>query len=446
MPTPSNTVNSRCKELESFFQQYPDVPREVIVQEDILRLGMSFTEGALKRVEPFASKTYWLFTFDRVKAEDMPHQEARKLPVDIFLHGGPYDLRGRVCVQVRTDPKSPYIVDEIDGKLVLGEKDGQYFAPIADIYQPYPLPDWMSKTLPDGTKYTEIAAVSGQYSELRFTLFRMCQYWGPKMECRFCDMNNAAKQQKALGLRSQKQWFEKVENVAAIAEELMLHTEWPEGKKPRCIFLTGGTILKTVDGLNEDDFYLRYVEAIRDRIGNRWPICLQTSPKTKDVAKRYRDTGVTAHETNLEVWDKELFKRICPGKEKHIGWDNWVRLMCDEVDVFGEGDVSPCLVAGIELSRPWGFATVDEAVASAREGFEYMMSHGVIPRPFHWVIEPGSNLAKANPTPPPLEYYIKVNIAWYETWRKYRLPPVRRFNVRGPGKEEAPRGWVSLEM
>jgi hypothetical protein len=146
------------------------------------------------------------------------------------------------------------------------------------------------------------------------------------------------------------------------------------------------------------------------------------------------------------VWDKELFKRICPGKQKYYGWDDWVRLMCEEVDVFGEGDVSPCLVAGIEMSKPWGFATVDEAVASTREGFEYLMSRGVIPRPFHWVTEPGSYLAKENLVPPPLDYYIKVDIAWYETWRKYRLPPVRRFNVRGPGKEEAPRGWVSLEI
>jgi len=443
---PVDRVASRRQELEHFFKRFPEVPREVIVQEDALRLGLSFTDKAIARVEPFASKTYWLFTYDRVKPEEMQHDEARKLPVDIFLHGGIYELRGRVCVQVRIDPKSPYVIDLQDDKLAFCERDGETLAPIAEVYDPYPLPEWMSKTLPDGTKYSSVAAVSGQYSELRFTVFRMCQYWGPKQECMFCDMNKAARQQKALGLRSQKGWYESVENVATIAEELMLHTHWPEGKKPRCIFMTGGQILTKVGGLNEDDFYMRYVEAIRERIGNRWPICLQTAPKTKEVAKRYRLAGVTSHETNLEVWDKDLFERICPGKAKHYGWDNWVRLMCDEVDVFGEGNISPCLVAGVELCKPFGFGTVDEAIASNYECFDYLMSRGVIPRPFHWVIEPGSGLAKENPESPPLEYFIRMDIAWQETWRKYRLPPVRRFNIMGPGREEAPRGWVSMGM
>ncbi len=444
--TSHSKVTSRRQELEGFFKRYPQVPREVIVQEDALRLGLSFTDRAIARVEPFASKTYWLFTYDRVKPDEMAHNEARKLPVDIFLHGGIYDLRGRVCVQVRTDPKSPYVVDVADDKLVFCERDGDKLAPIAEVHDPYPLPDWMSKTLPDGTRYNSIAAVSGQYSELRFTVFRMCQYWGPHMECKFCDMNNAARQQKALGIRTQKQWYEDVDSVAVIAEELMLHAEWPEGKKPRCIFITGGQILNTVGGLNEDDFYMGYVEAIRERIGNRWPICLQTAPKTKEVAKRYRQAGVSAHETNLEVWDRDIFREVCPGKEKHYGWENWVQLMCDEVDVFGEGNISPCLVAGVELGKPYGFRTLDEALASNRECFEYLMSRGVIPRPFHWVIEPGSSLAEKNVEGPPLEYFIRLNIQWHEIWQKYRLPPVRRFNIMAPGREEAPRGWVSMGM
>src|SRR5438034_7657727 len=47
------------------------------------------------------------------------------------------------------------------------------------------------------------------------------------------------------------------------------------------------------------------------------------------------------------------------------------------VDVMGEGNVSPNMVSGIEMVQPWGFATVSQALASPREGFETLMSHGV---------------------------------------------------------------------
>lgn len=37
----------RKNELESFFEKYPDVPKEVIVKEDIIRNAMKFSRGAL---------------------------------------------------------------------------------------------------------------------------------------------------------------------------------------------------------------------------------------------------------------------------------------------------------------------------------------------------------------------------------------------------------------
>jgi hypothetical protein len=116
--------------------------------------------------------------------------------------------------------------------------------------------------------------------------------------------------------------------------------------------------------------------------------------------------------------------------------------MLDEVDVFGEGNVTPCFVEGVEMCQPWGFKTVDEAVKSTAEGWDFLMSHGVIPRPNLWVVSSKSAL-KGN-TPPPLEFYVRMDLAWYELWHKYTLPPVRRFNLMGPGREQAERGWLSM--
>ena len=44
-----------------------------------------------------------------------------------------------------------------------------------------------------------------------------------------------------------------------------------------------------------------------------------------------------------------------------VGWDNWVRWMCEAVEVFGNGSVQPSFVSGVEMARPHGFESVAEA-------------------------------------------------------------------------------------
>jgi hypothetical protein len=433
---------SRRKELEVMFQKFPDIPKEMVVQEDTYRLGFAFTEQALRALEPYANKQYVLFTYDRVKSERHSLHESDRVPFELFLTGGIYGLRGRTTVNTRINPSSPYIVDVIDGKVSLCERENGNRNLIALIGQPNPVPPLLSKCFEDGSRYGESIWIPTTREWVGFNLFRMCQYWGHKEECKFCDINSAARQQTKLGWRSKREWFEKVDHVAQIVEDAFLHEEWYQGKRPRSVFFTGGAILKKVNGLQEDDFYLRYVEAVRSKIGGRYPIYLQTAPKTKEIAKKYKDAGVTAHETNIEVWDEKLFNIICPGKAKYIGRDNWIKLMLDEVDVFGEGYVSPCMVAGLEMCQPWGFDSIDEAIKSVREGFEFMMSHGVLPRPLEWAIEEGSALKDNNP--PPLEFFVRYMITWYESWIKYRLPPVPRYNSPGEWREECCRGWLRL--
>jgi hypothetical protein len=80
-------------------------------------------------------------------------------------------------------------------------------------------------------------------------------------------------------------------------------------------------------------------------------------------------------------------------------------------------------VGGIEMSRPHGFESVDEAVASTTEGLKVMMSHGVSPRFNQWRREPKSNLVKEYSQPAiPTEFYLKLMRNRYELWKKYSLP------------------------
>ena len=177
---------------------------------------------------------------------------------------------------------------------------------------------------------------------------------------------------------------------------------------------------------------MQYVEAIRERIGYRWPTILQIAAKGKKTWKRYRSVGVDVVHPNNEVWDKELFAWFCPGKDKFFGRQEWIRWVLEAVAVFGEGDVTPNFVNGVEMAQPYGFNDVDSAVRSTTEGIEFLMPHGVIPRLDHWNISPLSVLAGNHP--PSLKFFIRINQVLRETWVKHDLPPIHSLGPVGPGR------------
>lgn len=113
-----------------------------------------------------------------------------------------------------------------------------------------------------------------------------------------------------------------MDQVVKAAKEAIQRKEKDNGKvraKPFAFLITGRVILREVAGKAEKDFYLQYVEAIRSEVSRRLPIILQTAPKDKEILKRYRAAGVDVHHGQIEAWDKDLFRVMCPGKERNVG-------------------------------------------------------------------------------------------------------------------------------
>jgi hypothetical protein len=269
---------------------------------------------------------------------------------------------------------------------------------------------------------------------------RYCEHFAVGEQCKFCDINPNVKQRKKAGFPYTV--FKPVDKVAEVARIIFRDSEY-RASDAHWIVISGGTVRGKVRKMDDTKLYLRYIEAIREQIGGRPGICLQTEAKDKPTCKRLRDAGVTAHHANHEVWDRRLFKIICPGKEKTVGYDEWIRRLVESVDIFGEGNVTPGLVIGPELVQPYGFKTMDEGIKSNAEGFEFLMSHGVTPRPIVWCVEPLSEFGRESP--PPLEYIIRVNQAWYETWVKYDLPPIPGLGLMGPGRATSDN-YIYMDM
>lgn len=411
-------------ELESSFPRFGDVPREVVVKQDMLRLGLRFSDGALEAGRGAVLKSYRLFSYDMVTMEQMRRQESARVPEDLWVQGGRYGLRA-TAVQVRFSPLSPYLVDVREGRLALVVDE----EPIAQVEYP-PAPPWYGQTFEDGTRYSEVVALTMAGTKPFITAFRNCQF-GEEQQCLFCDINSNARQMKRQGRYTVPTSYKKVEQVAQVMETIFKEQTAP-GMRPHTYTITGGAITGRLAGEKEDDFYLRYVRAIKERIGSRWSCRLETVAKDVENLKRFRQEGVDIHEPNMEVWDERLFKALCPGKERHVGREAYLRRMAEAVDIFGEGNVTTNLVSGVEMSQPYGFQEVDAAVRSTAQGFDYLMDHGVIPRLTSWCVEPGTALGPNQP--PPLEYFVRIAQSWYETWRKYDLPPPAGLGPMGPGR------------
>jgi hypothetical protein len=411
--------------LMVYARKYPDVPPEVILKEDVLRLGVYFSEDALDFVKGCRTQAYFLFSYNISSHDELGVRASSSAPEDIRLSGGPFALRP-ISVRVVLAKGSPYLVDVVDGRLTLCENG----VPVADVEAPR-RPSYYGRTLDDGTRFEQVIPLL--YNHYGFiTTFRACHYWGHKEECMFCDINNHLRE-----LRRQTGDHvsaDAVKDVGKVVEVIGAMAAEPDPAfRLITILMTGGSIVRKLRGAdNAAEFNIPYVEAIRARIGNRIPIVMITESQPMPAVRALRQAGVTSHNANLEVWDRKLFQVLAPGKEKYVGYDRWLQNLYDAVEIMGEGNVSPNMVSGLEMVRPWGFATVREAVTSAREGFETLMSHGVVPHLDTWCVEPGSGLDGHPPVP--LDFLILADVAWYETWRKYSLPPFTGYGPMGaPG-------------
>src|SRR5215468_7482671 len=420
----SATVSTRTELVEGLIERFPEIPREAVLKEDLLRTGIAFDDAALTEnldgtVKP---KSYFIFSFDQKPLTELGAAAQQRPPEEIALEGGPWELR-RTIVSVRVNPDSPYRVSRAEDGLRLSLEGSE----VSDVTFP-PMPEYYRHALSNGKTVMETAPTIEWGYLIYLTVLRLCQYFGAHEECGFCDINHNWRQHKREGRP-----YTGVKPVEDVLEALALIDRYDTDRASRAYTLTGGSVTSTVDGLKEADFYGRYAQAIEERFPGRWigKVVAQALPRA-DV-QRYKDYGISIYHPNYEVWDARLFSIICPGKERYVGRSEWHRRILEAAEVFGPRHVIPNFVAGVELARPFGFATVDEAIASTVEGLDFFMSRGITPRFTTWCPEPATPLGRDNPEGAPLEYHVRLLEAYRETLERHGLRPPPGYGKPGAG-------------
>ncbi|WCL50915.1 radical SAM protein [Leptospira sp. GIMC2001] len=417
----TNTIRqpSSLELLEEMERKYKSIPIEAIVKQDILRQGIHFLPESFKIGKDYKSKDYFIFSFDHTPLADLVDGADTQAPEEIRIQGGHFALKPTV-ISTRNNANSPYKMKLVDGIPTLF----LYETNLGNAAYP-PKPAWYRHKTKSGKFPGEIAPVIEWGYLIYLTVFRNCQYFGKEEECAYCDINHNYRQQKGAGRP-----YTGVKDVEDLIEVL----SWidAEDEVAKVYTITGGSVLTQLKKKNEVDFYLQYPQAIETKFPGRWMGKLVAQAFEKDDCKKFKDSGIQIYHPNYEVWDRELFKKICPGKEAWIGYDTWIRRVVDSAEVFGAENVIPNFVGGVELSQPYGFKTVAEAIRSTGEGLDFFMSKGIVPRFTAWCPEPFTTLGTQ--AGPPLEYFCELLTVWKETFEKYNLPTPPGYGDPGPGK------------
>ena len=390
--------------IETWHKEFPDVHPHIVLKTDLLRQGMDITKAALdnfQQRDDLLWKGFHLFSYDMQETKVY----GDKIPYSIRLEDG--------CnIQVRTNRFAPYLLDLVDGEFMLRERENGYT--IARKIWFERKPRWYDMRTRDGIRMPAI--VQGMSRMMYVLLNKYCELFNTHDECFFCNLNSTLKDQKKGG-----------EDVVArmepeqVAEAIQtaLHVDHHYG----WLYLSGGTITTKYRGQTELDFYCTRLNTIRERLQVWIPAAFQVAAYDDEGWKRIYDTGIPSIQPNIEVWDKKLFKRICPGKERFVGYDEWIKRTIRAVDFWGPGKVNPNFVIGVEMAKPYGFEDVSSAVKSTASGWDFLMSHGVLPRYNTWCPEPNTVFGQQEQPVPPLKYFIEVQKAYTDLRWKYHFDP-----------------------
>ena len=172
----------------------------------------------------------------------------------------------------------------------------------------------------------------------------------------------------------------------------------------------------------EVNLYIDILKRVGKNFGNRrFPSQLiGTAINQKQLQRLHDETGLMSYTADIEVLNAELFQWICPGKAARIGYEQWKERLYQAVDIFGRGYVNTGLVAGVELARPNGFSSEDEALEKVLAEAEELAKNGVSPVGCVWTVAPGSIFFRQKT--PSLEYYVRLAKGLDELRRKYQIP------------------------
>lgn len=227
---------------------------------------------------------------------------------------------------------SPWTLKIENGSRVRLYHEGEY---VQDVDLPEK-PAYYGKTLSDGSLSDKVIAVAGEQTP-GFFLYPECYYFNEGTFCKFCSL----KPTRRTVADELEVNFENRRLVEAT--RLFQNTPWRDIPLVSITSGTARTDEETQRGIIEK------IRTVYNALNPKIPIhALVHPPHDFTLIDEYRGAGVTSIAFNIEVYDRELFAKICLGKNRDYGYDKWMEAVRYARDVFGSYNVFCGLVWGLE--------------------------------------------------------------------------------------------------
>jgi hypothetical protein len=308
--------------------------------------------------------------------------------LELILPGG---LWTNVPVSERFVARTPYTLLREHARYLL-RRGGQDVAAVTLS----PRPVWYARATSGGKPMTRIGTLQGTY--LGIYQAKVCEFWTAKpqkVNCRFCSVG------LNLGVddAGEKSVDEVMEVVHAAREE------------------SGITYVDFNTGHYAGDTYLDLLEPYVVRIKRELGLLVGVqTPPHRDL-RRYdglRELGVNRVSFCFEVFDRETFARLCPGKHAEYGLDRYLEAIryCAALGARGPHDepwvTNGEIIAGLEPA------------ASSIRAIEWITSVGAVPTVCVFRPLTGTDLEDA--PPPETGDLVPVFRRLYEACMERRLP------------------------
>jgi hypothetical protein len=382
--------------LKEVLKKYPDVSKFTVIKTDIQRRGVCFSDEALAKFDPNKYSIVPSCLFSNDKGYKPTGLILRDGTTVLFYDSGEERLH-----------RAPYWVDVVDGKLVLTDQ-----GEVVEEVDYWEKADYFHKVSSKGNEMWTLAGNRPQRFDL--TGSWVCHFWDtPGEGCKYCSLGAQGGEKKKNG--------EILLNDPKELSEVLGEALKQKGRFAN-IMITTGSILSGEELFDDE---VEYNITLLKELGKhfkteRFPSQLiGTAYNRRQLERLYNETGLMSFTSDIEVLNEGIFNKLCPGKARIVGYQEWKNRLKIAAEIFGKGRVNSGVVTGTELAEGIGFRTEDAAFAAISEEAEELAEAGVGVAETVWQPSPISMLRKAKN--PSLEYYIRVAREYDRLSRKYGL-------------------------
>jgi sodium-dependent dicarboxylate transporter 2/3/5 len=303
----------------------------------------------------------------------------------------PGDLWTNVPVTERFARESPYVLTRGSAGEYWIEREGGRVAPV----RLAPRPAWYDRPTQSGKLMTRVGTLQGTY--LGVYPAKVCEYWTEdvKVNCKFCSVG--------LNLGVDDADLKSVDEVLEVARAARRDS--------------GITYIDFNTGHYQGDTYLDILEPYVRRIKEELGLLVGVQTPPHHDLRRYdalRAMGVNRVSFCFEIWDRDIFADVCPGKHREYGQARYLEA------------IRYC--AGLGRRGPWSEPWVTngeiiaglEPAASSIAAIEWITSVGAIPTVC--VFRPLQGTDYSRLAPPRTEDMVPVFRALYEACMARGLP------------------------